>query len=81
VAKKIVQVPVDELFIKKLDKVCAGRSRAEVMRRAFIQYYDLMNEKKLDELYLAGYKKTPSDSSIAEAQKKTISDIFMGESW
>jgi Ribbon-helix-helix protein, copG family len=79
--KKIVQVPADESFVEKLDEIREGRSRAEVMRRAFLFYFDFVKEKELDNIYLRGYQEVPEESVFPEAQEKMIGEIFSEESW
>jgi len=79
--KKIIQVPADDSMIEKLDEVRQGRSRAEVMRRAFMLYFDLVRERALDQAYSAGYRDVPEDTTAAEVQEETLEEILGEESW
>lgn len=80
-ARKIIQVPADEEFIAKLDRVRGERSRAEVMRKAFIDYFTREQKKRMDRAYLDGYGKKPEDSDWPEIQEEIIGEIMKGYDW
>ena len=79
--KKIIQVPADDSLIEMLDEVRGGRPRAEVMRQAFMLYFDLLREKELDETYSAGYRDTPEDTNVSAAQEEMLEEVLTEESW
>ena len=79
--KKIIQVPADDSLIEMLDEVRGERPRAEVMRQAFMLYFDLLREKELDETYIAGYREVPEDTNTAAAQEEMLEEVLTEESW
>jgi metal-responsive CopG/Arc/MetJ family transcriptional regulator len=83
VAKKVIQVPVDEELLKELDRFCAGkrRSRSELIRRACQSYLDQVEREELDRRYQQGYAKVPEEPGVGESQAAISGEVLPGESW
>ncbi len=82
-AKKIIQVPVDEELLHDLDELSRKRqqARAEVIRAACLRYLKQAEMEELDRIYVAGYKRVPEDPAFAEAQAKLLKDVWPEEKW
>lgn len=82
-AKKVIQVPVDEKLLTALDKLSRKQSqaRSEIIRRACQHYLEQMESDELDKIYQQGYERIPEDAEIGEAQVSISGEILSGESW
>ncbi|MCJ7807309.1 MAG: ribbon-helix-helix protein, CopG family [Dehalococcoidia bacterium] len=82
-AKKIIQVPVDEELLQALDHVSnkLHKARAAVIRQACKQYLRQMEQEELDKLYQQGYEKAPEEHEWGEAQINLATQILSKESW
>ena len=82
-AKKVIQVPVDEKLLTALDKLSRKQSqaRSEIIRRACQHYLEQMESEELDKIYQQGYERIPEDVEIGEAQVSIAGEILSGESW
>ena len=82
-AKKVIQVPVDEVLLKELDSVSKKqqRARSELIRQACRHYLRQVEHEELDKLYKQGYEKIPEEAEIGEAQIAIAGEIVSGESW
>ena len=82
-AKKVIQVPVDEKLLTALDKLSRKQSqaRSEIIRRACRHYLEQMESEELDKIYQQGYERIPEDAEIGEAQVSITGEILSGESW
>jgi metal-responsive CopG/Arc/MetJ family transcriptional regulator len=81
--KKVIQVPVDEELLIKLDKLSKKQSKArsELIRQACQHYLGQVESEELDQLYQQGYKRFPEEPEIGEAQIALSGEIFPKESW
>ena len=82
-AKKVIQVPVDEKLLTALDKLSRKQSqaRSEIIRRACQHYLEQMESEELDKIYQQGYERIPEDVEIGEAQVSIAGEILSEESW
>lgn len=82
-AKKVIQVPVDEGLLKELDILSKKRrkARSEVIREACQLYLIQVEHEELDRLYRRGYMKVPEETEIGEAQVSMMGEIVSRESW
>ena len=82
-AKRIIQVPVDEKLLGSLDSMAKkrGRSRAELIREACQRYLKQAEHEKMDEIYIGGYKHIPEEPAIGEAQASLAGQVLSGETW
>ena len=82
-AKKVIQVPIDEKLLTALDKLSRKQSqaRAEIIRRACQCYLEKMESEELDKIYQQGYERVPEEAEIGEAQISIVGEILSGESW
>ena len=80
---KIIQVPLDGGLLDELDKASRElkRSRSAVIREACREFLRLLRERKLDELYEDGYRRTPDDPAIGEAQLRMAAEVLPREDW
>jgi len=82
-AKKMIQVPVDEELLKALDQLSGKqrKTRSEVIRQACQRYLRQAESEELDKLYQQGYEKMPEEPELAEAQVALAGQILPKESW
>ncbi len=82
-AKKVIQVPVDEGLLRDLDNLSQkrGKARSELIRQACIRYLRDVEDEELDRLYQRGYAKTPEGPEIGEAQTALAGEVLSRESW
>ena len=82
-AKKIIQVPIDEELLQALDRVSdkLHKARAAVIRQACKQYLRQMEQEELDKLYQQGYEKAPEEHEWGVAQINLATQILSKESW
>jgi metal-responsive CopG/Arc/MetJ family transcriptional regulator len=82
-AKKVIQVPVDEKLLIALDKLSRKQSKArsEIIRQACQQYLEQVESEELDRIYQQGYEKLPEEAEIGEAQVTLTGERLPRESW
>ena len=82
-AKKVIQVPVDEELLKALDRLSRrqGRARAELIRSACLSYLTRVEQEELDRRYREGYRRIPEEPGLGEAQSALAGQILPGENW
>src|ERR1039458_491452 len=82
-AKKVIQVPVDERLINSLDDASKKQrmSRSELIRRACVYYLRQMESEEQDRLYQQGFEKMPEASETGEAQSALSGEVLLKESW
>ncbi|MBI2860523.1 MAG: ribbon-helix-helix protein, CopG family [Chloroflexi bacterium] len=82
-AKKVIQVPVDEELLKKLDSLSKKqrRARSEVIRQACSRFLQQVEDEELDRLYREGYKRTPEGAESGEMQVAVSGEVLPRESW
>jgi metal-responsive CopG/Arc/MetJ family transcriptional regulator len=81
--RKIIQVPVDEILLKKLDDLSHKQkeARAEVIREACQSYLAAVETEDLEKQYKAGYKRIPESPDAGEAQEAILGETLSEESW
>jgi metal-responsive CopG/Arc/MetJ family transcriptional regulator len=81
--KKIIQVPVDENLLKRLDyfSVKQNKARAEVIREACQSYLAAIETEDLERQYKEGYERIPESIDAGKAQEAMLSEILPEESW
>jgi len=81
--KKVIQVPVDEGFLKDLDNLSQKqrKSRSELIRQACQIYLRQVKQEEMDRLYQQGYEKIPEEAELGEAQVAVAGEIMSRESW
>lgn len=82
-AKKVIQVPIDEGLLKDLDNLSKKqrKARSELIRQACQHYLRQVESEELDRLYQQGYKKVPEEPELGEAQIALAGEILPKESW
>jgi predicted DNA-binding protein len=82
-AKKVIQVPIDDNLLFKLDNLSRKQSKArsEIIRRACQYYIKKMESEELDRIYQQGYERLPEGIEIGEAQVTLLSEIIPREEW
>ncbi|MHB8894297.1 MAG: hypothetical protein ACYC99_03850 [Candidatus Geothermincolia bacterium] len=83
IRKHIVQMPVDEETYSRVQecaKLC-HTSQAQVMRRAFEDYYVRVLERQLDQEYREGYRNRPDDMDAADIQLSVLPEVLEEENW
>ncbi len=82
-AKRVIQVPIDELLLKELDglSVKQHKARSEVIRQACIRYLQDVEDTELDKVYRDGYLRVPEEPGIGEAQVAMLDEVLPEESW
>jgi metal-responsive CopG/Arc/MetJ family transcriptional regulator len=82
-AKKIIQIPIDEGLLKELDYLSKkqNKARAEVIREACQRYLTTIEIEELEHQHVKGYERIPETSEIGKAQEAMLSEILPEESW
>jgi metal-responsive CopG/Arc/MetJ family transcriptional regulator len=82
-AKKVIQVPVDEELLDSLDRLSRKQSKArsELIRHACQRYLDQMETEELDRIYRQGYEKFPEGPEIGKIQEIIAGEVLSEESW
>lgn len=80
---KIIQVPMNEELLKKLNKYSKKRKikRAALVRQACERLLKQLQEEELDRQYVEGYRRIPEDSAIGEAGLKLAAEVLAKEDW
>ena len=82
-AKKVIQVPVDDNLLSSLDDMAKrrGQPRSELIRDACKRYLKQAEYEKMDEIYKEGYKRLPEEPAIGETQVALVGQVLSEESW
>ena len=82
-AKKVIQVPIDEELLNALDRWSQkeGKPRADVIRQACRRYLAQAQSEELDRLYEQGYKRLPEGPELGQAQVALAAEILSEELW
>ncbi len=82
-AKKVIQVPVDEGLLKDLDDLSKKqhKSRSELIRQACLRYLQEIEHRELDRLYQQGYARIPEEPGTGEIQIAMSGEVLTKESW
>jgi metal-responsive CopG/Arc/MetJ family transcriptional regulator len=80
---KIIQVPMNEELLKKLNKYSKKQKikRAALVRQACERLLKQLQEEEMDRQYVEGYRRIPDDGMIAETQLKIMSEVLPKEDW
>jgi len=80
---KIVQVPMDEYLLKRIDETAGvvAESRAAFIRNACRQRLKDLQTKELDRLYAAAHQSHPENLAWAESSAKLLSKRLPKEKW
>ncbi len=81
--KKVIQVPVDEGFLKDLDNLSRKqcKTRSELIRQACLSYLQRAKDEELDKIYQQGYVRIPEEPKIGEIQVAISGESLSEESW
>lgn len=82
-AKRIIQVPVDDDLLADLNRVSKGEgmTRAELIRLACQRYLRQLKQDALDARYVKGYEEVPEEPEMAEAQAELAAGMMKKEQW
>jgi hypothetical protein len=80
---KLVQVPMEETLVQRLDSWSRelGRSRANIIREACRRYLKHLEREKLDRLYREGYERFPEEPVMALTQEALLGQVLPKENW
>lgn len=83
VAKKVIQVPMEEALVQMLDSWSQklGRSRADMVREACRRYLKRVEHEDLDRNYREGYDRFPEEPIMAHTQVALIAEVLPKEEW
>jgi len=82
-AKKVIQVPVDEGLLEELDNLSRKqrRARSELIRQACRIYLQRAKQEEMDKTYQQGYQRIPEEAELGEAQVTVVGETISRESW
>jgi len=80
---KIIQVPMNEELLKKLNKFSKKQKvkRAALVRQACERLLKQLQEEEMDRQYVEGYRRIPEDPAIGEVGAKLAAEILSKEDW
>lgn len=80
---KIIQVPMSEELLKKLNKFSKKQKvkRAALVRQACERLLKQLQEEEMDRQYVEGYRRIPEDPAIGEVGLKLAAEILAKEDW
>ena len=78
---RIIQVPMDEELVGKLDALSEkqSQSRATVIREACRKYVTEERRRQMDDEYEAGYRRIPETTEMGEAQLAMLGEVLEPE--
>ena len=82
-AKKVIQVPVDEGLLEELDNLSRKqhRARSDLIRQACRIYLRQAKQEEMDKVYKQGYQRIPEEAELGEAQVTVVGETVSRESW
>ena len=82
-AKKVIQVPVDDSLLKALNTASRKEklTRSELIRQACHQYLRQLKTAELDMIYQEGYENIPEEPALGETQANLAGQVLQEESW
>jgi metal-responsive CopG/Arc/MetJ family transcriptional regulator len=82
-AKKVIQVPIDEDLLKDLNILSKKqrKARSEVIREACAIYLRRVESEELNRLYQQGYIDIPEEPEAGDIQIAISPEVVSGESW
>ena len=83
---RIIQVPVPEDLLRKLDELSVerGQSRAAVIREACTKYIATAAKEELIRQYIEGYTKFPEgeeEEAWAKVGEASLAEMYAEEDW
>jgi metal-responsive CopG/Arc/MetJ family transcriptional regulator len=77
-AKKVIQVPIDDLLLGRLNEFSGKQNctRSEFIRNACLHYLEHVEKEDLDRRYREGYGKFPEELDTGLMQV-TVSHLFL----
>jgi len=82
-AKRVIQVPVDDSLLEALNTASkkGNLTRSELIRQACHQYLRQLKTAELDTIYQKGYENIPEEPALGEAQEDLATQVLQEESW
>ncbi|MBI2858290.1 MAG: ribbon-helix-helix protein, CopG family [Chloroflexi bacterium] len=82
-AKKVIQVTVDEELLTALDRLSRKQRKARswLIRQACRRYLGQAESEEMDRLYQQGYERSPEEPELGEAQIALAGEVLPKESW
>ena len=82
-AKRIIQVPIDESMLEDLNNLSKKhrKARSEMIRLACSCYLKQIKQEELNEIYQEGYRKIPEKVEIGKVQLMMTREIAAKEPW
>ena len=82
-AKKVIQVPVDDTLLSSLDRMAKdrGQARSVVIREACLRYLKQAEQEKMVEVYKRGYERVPESAALGESQASLAGRVLEEENW
>ena len=82
-AKRVIQVPVDEKLLKDLDSLSKKqrKARSELIRQACLSFLQQVEDEELDRIYRQGYMRIPEEPETGEMQVAMSGEFVSRESW
>jgi hypothetical protein len=83
VAKKVIQVPINETLLVALDRTSRkqNKARAQLVREACQSYLAKIECEELDRLYQAGYERLPEEPGLGDSQVAVAGESLPEEQW
>jgi len=80
---QIIQVPMSQDLVKKLNKVCKKQKmkRAALVRQACERMLKEMQEEEWDRQYVESYRLIPEDPAIGEVGLLLAAETLEKEDW
>jgi metal-responsive CopG/Arc/MetJ family transcriptional regulator len=74
---------MDDELVQSLDSLAKerGEARATLIREACREYLAGDERRKLDEVYVEGYRRIPEDPATGLAQAAMAADVLPHEEW
>lgn len=81
--KKVIQVPIDEVLLRRLNEISreSGRARAQLIRDACRRYVRHIEAEEMDKRYQRGYQENPETPAMGETQAAVAGEVLEEESW
>jgi metal-responsive CopG/Arc/MetJ family transcriptional regulator len=82
-AKRIIQVPIEESMLEDLNNLSKKhhKARAEMIRLACSDYLKQIKQEELNKIYQEGYRKIPEKVEIGKVQLIMTREIASLEPW
>ncbi len=79
--KKIIQVPIEDTLLKRIDNTAGdvAESRSAFIREACKLRLRDLEARELERRYIAGYRKRPEEAALAKTGAKFLSRVLAKE--